>query len=199
MSTSSSLVAELLTHRSPARTPPAVARPSVVEQNITALLSDLQTATKIINEIFVETSLHQTEFARLKNSAHPPTEQETQWFKKELAHRFSHSIRSAIAQMDGPTQSVACYALKDHLDRFPLLSEQWTAPFVRSATVLEKFLRSRSPSLLPYLPNSSQLLTQHQTAASPQERQIVEQWQAALNHVVEQVNPQNHMSVKSLK
>lgn len=194
MRTESSLVASILQQRPVVPTEPQKSNtPTVVEQVRQQLLGEVQTATKIINEIFIEASIHVQEFSRLKSTTVTSTQEEKE-FAQTFRAWFNGEIRTAINQMPGATQSVACYVLKDRLERFPIFDPQWTAPFVRNGTVLEKFLRSQSPVLLVHLGEVDTLLTRHKTNASPTEKDTVEQWQAALNELARTVVP--HKTLK---
>ena len=188
MRTESSLVAKILEQRGTLpQAPSKPATPTVVEQSLKQLLGEVQTATKIINEIFVEASFHIQEFARMKKSS-PTTAEEEQTFATTFRQWFHGEIQSAISQMPGATQNVACYVLKDRLDRFPIFDSQWVPPFVRNGTTLEKFLVSQSPALLAQMDEVSALLTRHKTNASETERDTVAQWQAALNELARSVS-----------
>lgn len=189
MRTESSLVAQILQQRPQRETTSHKAeKPTVMEQNIAKLFGEVQVATKIINEIFVEGSIHIQEFARLKSSTTTTPAEEQQFFNN-FSQWFSKEIHSAINQMPGATQSVGCYVLKDRLERFPIFDPQWTPPFVRNGTVLEKFLASNSPVLLGQLKDVNTLLTHHKTNASEAERNTVIQWQAALNELTANITP----------
>lgn len=189
MRTESVLVAKILEQRpvSPQSVSKAV-KLSVTEQSIKSLLSEVQTATKIINEIFVEASFHVQEFARVKKSSGASTEEE-QNFATSFRQWFHSEIHSAITQMPGATQNVACYVLKDRLERFPIFDDQWVPPFVRNGTTLEKFLVSKSPTLLTQMDDVTTVLTRHKTNASESERDTVNQWQAALNELAHSIIP----------
>lgn len=194
MRTESSLVACIIQQRPTVPTEMQNSAPvSVVDQVCQQLLGEVQTATKIINEIFIEASMHVQEFARLKATTVTSTQEEKE-FAQTFRNWFNGEIRSAINQMPGATQSVACYVLKDRLERFPIFDPQWTPPFVRNATVLEKFLRSQSPTLLGHLGEVETLLTRHKTNATADQKEAVEQWQAALSELAHTVVP--HKTLK---
>lgn len=189
MRTESSLVAKILERRDTCpETLSKPAKPSVVDQSLKQLLGEVQTATKIINEIFVDASFHVQEFARVKKSS-PTTADEEQTFATTFRQWFHSEIQSAITQMPGSSQNVACYVLKDRLERFPIFNTQWVPPFVRNGTTLEKFLMSQSPVLLAQMDDVSALLTRHKTNATESERDTVAQWQASLNELVHRVSP----------
>lgn len=194
MRTDSSLVASIIQQRPsvPTQTQNSTP-PTVVDQVCQHLLGEVQTATKIINEIFIEASMHVQEFSRLKATTVTSTQEEKE-FTQTFRNWFNDEIRSAINQMPGASQSVACYVLKDRLERFPIFDPQWTPPFVRNGTILEKFLRSQSPALLNNLAEVETLLTRHKTNASAGEKESVEQWQAALNELARTVVP--HKTLK---
>lgn len=194
MRTESHLVAAILEQRpTEFANIPQPSKPNFIQQTQQQLLGEVQTATKIINEIFVEASFHIQEFARLKNTTATST-QEQKIFSDAFRNWFNNEIRSAINEMSGASQSVACYVLKDRLDRFPIFNPQWTAPFVRNGTVLEKFLRSQSPILLQQLGEVETLLTRHKTNATAAEKDMVQQWQVGLNELSQQVAP--HKTLK---
>ncbi len=195
MRTESSLVASILQRRPVVPTEPQKFNtPTVAEQTCQQLLSEVQIATKIINEIFIEASMHVQEFSRLKSNT-VTSMQEEEEFTETFRSWFNGEIRSAINQMPGAAQSVACYVLKDRLERFPIFNPQWTPPFVRNGTVLEKFLRSQSPTLLSNLSEVENLLTRHKTNASLDEKDTVEQWQAALNELAHTVAPRKALKL----
>lgn len=194
MRTESFLVAAVLEQR-PAEFNASTPKSSVtiIEHTQQQLLGEVQTATKIINEIFIEASFHIQEFARLKNTTATST-QEQKIFSDTFRNWFNNEIRTAINEMPGARQSVACYVLKDRLERFPIFDPKWTPPFVRNGTVLEKFLRSQSPVLLHHLGEVKTLLTRHKTNATPSEKETVQQWQISLNELSQQVAP--HKTLK---
>lgn len=194
MRTESHLVAALIEQRPTqlSNSSPS-SKPNFIQQTQQQLLGEVQTATKIINEVFIEASFHIQEFARLKNNTATST-QEQKVFSDTFRNWFNNEIRMAINEMSGANQSVACYVLKDRLDRFPIFDPQWTPPFVRNGTILENFLRSQSPVLLQQLGEVETLLTRHKTNATPAEKDTVQQWQVALNELSQKVAP--HKTLK---